>query len=49
MDLELRVFHHTSLHVQHVVTLDNGCYMHYGYIHACHPIIVVVTCLIDVR
>jgi len=49
MDLEVRVYCHTSLHVQHVVMLANGFYMHYGFIHAFHSIVVVVTYLIDVR
>ena len=47
MGLRVRVDIHTGLYVWCESMMVNGCYKHYGYMHHCHSIVVVVTCMID--
>ena len=47
LDIWVKVDHHIGLYVWHVGMMVNGYYMNFGYIHACHFLIVVATCMID--
>ena len=47
MDLGVRVDSHIGLYVWHARMLANGCYKHWGYVHVCHSIVVVVTCIVN--
>jgi len=46
LDLGVRTDHHIGFYFGHESMMVNGFYMHYGYVYSCHPIIVVVTCMI---
>lgn len=48
LSLRIRAYRYTSLYVGHSGMLVNGFYIHYGYIHVCHSIFFVVTCMICV-
>lgn len=47
LDLRVKVDHDIGLYVWHESMKVKCCYMHHNYMHACHYIFVVVTCMID--
>lgn len=46
MDLRENTYLYTCLYVWHAGMMDNGGYMHRGYMHSYHFIYVVVTLMI---